>query len=194
MKTIPSPADLLHCKTLITGEINTGKTTLTGQLAEGICAQNAARDILVLDMAPTIPDILQTHPGSVKISGFVTFQGMEHAEIYRGGLVPPRLMGNSPAHTTRLAEDNKNIIDSWLAHIGSLQSFDLLIINDLSIYLQAGEARDLAPILCRARTVIANGYTGRALGKGKLSEHEQAGMAILRTLCDRTVRLDTVYV
>ena len=181
MNTHPIDTKLIARTTIITGDVNTGKTTLTGKLAERICTGLQHPAILVLDMAPTIPENVQSGTISERISGFVTFASMHKALVLKSGLVPPRLMGTSPSHTVELAEQNRKKIDAWIKRIVTHPPFDLLVINDLSIYLQAGACHGLEPLWCMASTVIANGYMGGSLGKGRLSAHEQAEM---RTVCE----------
>jgi hypothetical protein len=53
---------------------------------------------------------------------------------------------------------------------------DILIINDVSIYLQAGDAGHLLEWMSGAATVVANGYYGRKLGTGVLSLREAGEM------------------
>lgn len=193
MHTDPLYSDLVTTKTLITGEVNTGKTTLTGKLAECVYARGNHPNILVLDMAPTIPDALQPKTGRGRVSGFVTFSGMHNAAIFKGGLVPPRMMGTSAAHTLELAERNQKRIDSWLRQARLQPVFDVLIVNDLSMYLQTGEARTLEVFIDRFPTVIANGYMGKTLGKGELSAHEREEMDRLCGFFDRRRHLEKIW-
>ena len=193
MHTDPSYSDLITTRTLITGEVNTGKTTLTGKLAECVYDRDPPSNLLVLDMAPSIPDALQPKTGRGRISGFITFPSMHNATVFKEGLVPPRMMGTSAAHTQELAKRNQQRIDSWLKQARTYPPFDVLIINDLSMYLQAGEARTLEVFIDTFPTVIANGYLGKTLGKGKLSAHEREEMDRLCGFFDRRMHLEQIW-
>ena len=193
MHTDPSYTDLINTRTILTGEVNTGKTTLTGKLAECICARGNHPNLLVLDMAPSIPDALQPKTGRGRISGFITFPSMHNATVFKEGLVPPRMMGTSAAHTRELAKRNQQRIDSWLKQARTYSPFDVLIVNDLSMYLQTGEAHTLEIFLGTFPTVIANGYMGKTLGKGGLSAHEREEMDRLCGFFDRRMHLEKTW-
>jgi hypothetical protein len=66
---------------------------------------------------------------------------------------------------------------------------DVLVINDLSLYLQAGKAADLITRLAPAQTLVANGYFGARLGQGGLSRRERAEMESFLARCQTVVRL-----
>jgi hypothetical protein len=63
----------------------------------------------------------------------------------------------------------------------------VLIINDVSIYLQAGELDKLLSLLNSTPTVIMNGYFGRSLGGGRLGERERENMKALQEKCDKVI-------
>lgn len=193
MAVPPEAGDPVGQRTLITGEVNTGKTTMTGELADFVCEAWEQTRIVVLDMAPTIPEALRKQAGRAGISGRVRFEAMSRADVFCGGLVPPRFMGGSSARALQLAGKNRARIDSWLDQIRRLGPIDLLVVNDISISLQAGTVAPLVQVFGRASTVIANGYMGRTLGSGRMSELEQTRMAELARFFDSHVHLERVF-
>ncbi len=193
MAVRPDAGDVLGRNTLITGEVNTGKTTMTGELADLVCGAWEQTRIVVLDMAPTIPGDVRKQVGRAGISGRVGFEAMSGAAVFCGGLVPPRLMSGSPARALQLAGQNRARIDSWLEQVLCLEPLDLLVVNDISISLQAGTVDLLVQVFNRAATVIANGYMGRTLGSGRMSEFEQSRMTELACFFDNRVHLERVF-
>ena len=47
--------DIVGKRLIITGEINTGKTTLSRAVMESLCRRGLSARIIVVDMAPEIP-------------------------------------------------------------------------------------------------------------------------------------------
>jgi hypothetical protein len=77
-----------------------------------------------------------------------------------------------------IAGENKTKIDDLLNRFQQ-SGRDILFINDLSMYLQAGNAQDLLQWIQKTPTVIANGYYGQKLGTGILSAREAKEMEVL---------------
>lgn len=161
---------------VLTGEVNTGKTTLTGQVAEALCLRQKISRVTVVDMAPTIPSQVMHAHGAGPIGGFVTFKSLIPDQVFQGGIYPPRLMGTCDRQIMELARANQKRIETWFANLLQTSPPDLLIINDMSIYLQAGSVRKLARVISHAPRVVANGYMGRTLGSDPLSRTEKQAM------------------
>ncbi|GAU09194.1 hypothetical protein [Desulfoplanes formicivorans] len=183
------PARLMGRRTLITGEVNTGKTTLTGRWADMLWAYLDTPRLTVVDMAPTIPVNLQKRTGSQGIGGFVTFSSAIPDLVFRNGILPPRLMGLSQEHVLTLARKNQKRIETWFAAVLAAPRPDLLVINDMSIYLQAGRIKNLRAVMQHAHTVIANGYQGQTLGTDELSRTESCAMEKITAIFQNYVRL-----
>jgi hypothetical protein len=65
-------------------------------------------------------------------------------------------------------------------------------MNDISMYLHAGEPANLLNVVGFAKTVVMNSYAGVALqddqGSG-VSQHERDGLALLKRAVDQVVAL-----
>lgn len=182
-----SYAELVGRRTLIVGEVNSGKTTLSQRILEGFIREDLGGRILVLDLAPEIPPPLAAKRGLSGVGGRLRAPQGGRIRYLRPVLFPPRLMGENPKEVMRLAKANLEAIEKTLAMVEAGQ--ETLFLNDASMYLQAGCAQKLFSWLERFHTVVANGYMGQKLGGGKLSIRERSQMKALARLFHRVVRL-----
>lgn len=180
--------DYLNRKTLILGDINTGKTTLTGKVLEELCRRDLGGRIVIVDMAPEVPEKLANAKGVPGVGGkLMPPEG--HDILYLGGhFEPPRLSSKTEEEAMEKARQNRRLIDGLFLTL-DLQSRNILLVNDVSIYLQAGMAKNLTRWLDRAATVIANGYWGKRLGGGTLTERERTETAKLKDYFERKGRV-----
>jgi hypothetical protein len=87
-----------------------------------------------------------------------------------------------------MAEANREAIERLMG--GALGGGrDVVFLNDVTLYLQAGGAQTLMEWLASATTVVANGYYGRALGGGALSQRERRELEALMDRFGRVIRL-----
>lgn len=171
----------INKKTLIVGEVNTGKTAYLNNILEKLLKEGHT-DLSIIDMAPeTIGDI-----GGKMSLGKLTFIRYLTAKI-----VAPRLTGGSQEEVEALAKENAWSIDAILLQYLNDPS-KVLLINDVSIYLQAGDLDRLLSLLNSTSTVVMNGYFGYGLGGGKLGERERRKMKALQEKCDRVINLKAV--
>lgn len=175
-----NPDDYLNCKTLILGDINTGKTTLTRKVLEAFCQRGYGEKIAIVDMAPEIKINSAKGGGLAGVGGKLT-PPAGHGVLYLGGhFEPPRLSSKTEEEALRKAQINQLKIEQLLNRLDYLQK-DILFINDASMYLQAGSADDLITRLDPVVTAVVNGYWGERLGGGRLSERERIEMAKLKS-------------
>jgi hypothetical protein len=173
------PADWLGRKLLIVGDVNTGKTTLTRKILEDLCARGLGPRIAVLDLAPHISKELAAQRGLRGVGGQLDVPPGCAALTIREQLEPPRLSSASEAEAMLKAGRNKAAIDAaW--HKAAAGARDIVIVNDVSMYVQAGSADELIARFAPAHTVVANGYVGERLGGGELTRRERAEMERLR--------------
>jgi hypothetical protein len=173
-------ADYLNRKTLILGDINTGKTTLTRAILEALCRRDLGGRTAIVDMAPEISETLAREKGLSGVGGKLT-PPEGHGILYLGGhFAPPRLSSKTEAEATAKAQQNRRTIDELFRKLEE-KSRDILLVNDVSIYLQAGTAENLTHRLDRVATLIVNGYRGRRLGGGELTERERTETEKLKT-------------
>ena len=180
--------DYLSRKTLILGDVNTGKTTLTRKVLETLCRRDLGGRIAIVDMAPEVPEKLAKEKGLPGVGGKLT-PPEGHDILYLGGhYEPPRLSSKTEEEAMEKARQNRRIIEGLFRKLDG-RSRDILLVNDVSIYLQAGTTENLTRWLDRAATVIANGYWGKRLGGGTLTERERTETAKLKTYFEQKGRV-----
>lgn len=181
-------ASFVGCFTLITGDVKRGKTRLTQRILEA-CCRDLPGPFTVIDLAPALE-----HLGSrgridgLPIGGALIGPANCRIHYHRVELAAPRLQGADEQEQQLLARDNRVRIErlfasAFAAPIGTL------FINDCSLYLQAGSVAALLGRIRSAKTAVVNGYYGRMLGPGRLSEWERRGMDELKAHCDQWIQL-----
>ncbi|PKN36026.1 MAG: hypothetical protein CVU61_00570 [Deltaproteobacteria bacterium HGW-Deltaproteobacteria-19] len=167
--------DFLGRRTLIVGDINAGKTFRTGEILAAFCGAGLGGRIVILDLAPEIPEKLAAEKGLRGAGGRLSPPPGRDVPVFEASPVPPRLSSRTEAEALEKAHRNRLAIDALFPRV-SETSRDILFINDVSLYLQSGNAEDLISFLHRFGTVIANGYWGNRLGGGSLTDREKEQM------------------
>ena len=176
-------------RTLILGDVNTGKTTLTQMILDALCFEGLGPRIAVIDMAPEIPQALAKKRSLGGIGGTLSPPAAQDVAYLQNRLAPPRLASRSDEEALAKAARNARKIETLFSLFRDLRR-DILFINDVSLYLQAGTAEDLMTHVSPAVTIVANGYFGEKLGGGALSDREREQMEALRGYFDRVILLD----
>ncbi len=178
--------DILNKRIIITGEVNTGKTTLSRAIVESLCRTGLSSRIIVVDMAPEIPEKIARERGMAGVGGkLAPSDDVVHLAAL---LRPPRLTAKCEEEAFFIAAENAQKIDLMLEEFQK-SGRDILFVNDVSMYLQTRPAEELLRKTAPARTVVANGYYGSKLGKGALSAHETKEMERLVAAFGYHVRL-----
>lgn len=177
IETDLTPAQLIGRRTVIAGEVNTGKTTLTARLLAGLAGLGLEPRLLVWDLAPVIPTGPDLRPG---IGGRLALPESRDILCLRPGPVPPRLTaGPDAALAVELARANSDLLRRSLARWDPAVR-DVVVINDVTLFLQGASAAELIGLIEPASTVIANGYHGTSLAAegaaDPLSAHERREM------------------
>ncbi|MBW2062687.1 MAG: hypothetical protein JRI95_14160 [Deltaproteobacteria bacterium] len=180
--------NFLGKRTLILGEVNTGKTRLCKGILDEFCVHLLGRSIIVLDLAPEIPKEATQGKGLEGIGGRLLPDEEQGVLYLKADIRPPRLSSGSEQEAMLIASQNVPIIDD-LFQVFIQSPRDILFINDLSLYLQAGSADRVAKHLDQAQTVVANGYYGQRLGSGQLSKREAKEMEVMIEFFDSIIRL-----
>lgn len=177
--TMSQEADPLDRRILVTGDVNTGKTTQCRRWLDALCQQSLGHRIALLDMAPTIPPDLAKARGMHGVGGELRPPPESGVLDLRALLQPPRLSSTSDAEALAKATDNAEVIDTLIARL--CPERDILFINDVTLFLQTRSAASLIDVATfdRRTTLIVNGYRGERLGGGELTRHEAAEMAEL---------------
>ena len=165
-------------KTIILGEVNTGKTAYLDEILNRFLEEGEA-DITVIDMAPD----------SVRgIGGKMSKAEICSTRYLTAQIAAPRLTGRSYQDAKTLARHNARLIEDIFAEYLENPG-KVLFINDISLYLQAGNLDKLLTLIGSTPTVIMNGYYGFSLGGGELGERERENMNALRKVCDNVIRV-----
>jgi len=150
----------VHKKTLILGDISTGKTRLTVRLLQNALKSSRPEEITVIDMAPE-----KTFHHGKAIGGKIT--DMIKLPLAVRVLQPRKV--NAPRHAARdrdelLHQVQQNVmsieesIDQFLS-----RATPILFINDLSLYFQSGRFEKAFKAMDKADTFVANAYYGTTL-------------------------------
>ena len=171
---------------LIVGEVNTGKTKLTGKILESFVLRYA-EDVAVLDLAPRLPHT-SSHPAfRPDIGGRLIVPKSAFVHYFAPDLAAPRLLAASMQQRWELAEENAERIDTLFAHMAKAH-IPHVFVNDVSLYLQARPVEKLMEWLSGFSTRVVNGYYGYSLGVDAFSLKERLRMEQLMRRCDRLVR------
>ena len=176
--------DPIGKKLLVMGDVNVGKTTRSRQWLQSLCEQGLGPRIVVLDLAAHIPPAMAQARGLAGAGGYLVPPPNCGALDLRTHLDAPRLSSATEAEAEAKAARNARAIDALLAQLPPPGSGrDVLFVNDVTLYLQAGQASDLLAHLGRADfgTVLVNGYWGQRLGDSALSRRERTQTEALRT-------------
>ncbi len=151
------PPEIIGRKILILGDIGSGKTRLTARIILELIRAGYADEITIIDMAP--PRIkgaggrLREYTGSnIKVKKY-----LEPVEVYA-----PRLQSRTTDEALRLAEKNREAIEPLIEEYLKSPT-NILIINDLTIYLHAGSLEKILECVRRSNTMVANAYYGEKL-------------------------------
>lgn len=180
-------SELRGKKTLIVGEVGTGKTVLTRRLLFEAVDQ-VSEVITVLDFAPPAQKVK-----GITIGGYLLEDSHPKVNrLYSKLIKTPRLSAENSDEVIRLANYNKKITD-FLINKFLDSPTDTLFINDTSIHLQQGKLQLLLDAIKKSSTVVANGYMGTTLtpdhGSG-ISRRENSLMRKLAVEIDKMIKLD----
>jgi len=161
-------------RTLILGEIRSGKTLLTAKLAAVKASEIGWENVTIIDIAPT--DV----PG---IGGRITrFLRLGNARLLTPEKVfAPRLMGRTPDERWRMAESNRRSIEPLLLSYIE-DPTPMLVLNDASIYLHAGDLSTLLRCIDESEIFVGNAYYGAALQVGQGDEISSRERELVRRL------------
>lgn len=182
--------DCLGKYLFIMGDVNTGKTTLCRQWLVQLCQQGLGTRIALIDMAPHIPEALALERGLVGAGGSLLPPPASGVLDLRTHLDAPRLSSTSEAEAMAKAVRNAHAIEALLAQLPGSRR-DILFINDVTLYLQAGFTAGLLKHIAKAgiKTLVVNGYWGERLGGGELTHREKAETQRLRQSFARRGRI-----
>jgi hypothetical protein len=170
-------AKYISKKTLLVGDINTGKTARTLEMVHRLVDGGWAGQITVIDLAP------DTH-GSV--GGKMPVSETTALQYLTGPIVPPRLTASNDDQAQKLARANAQLAEDLFLQFTTHPS-EILFVNDASLYLQAGHIEHLQAVLDIPATAILNAYYGDSFPDSALTRREKKMVSELIRLCDRVI-------
>jgi energy-coupling factor transporter ATP-binding protein EcfA2 len=177
--------DIRGKRTLVLGESGSGKTRLVAKLVEQLMTVEKPDRITIIDFAP-------------KRTGHLGGKLTDYSTLKRGVryLAPkkvcaPRLTGASPEQVLRLARLNRRLMEPLLSEF--IQKWtEILIINDVTLYLHAGKLERILQSVRLADTFLGTAYYGSKLaedlGTG-ISLREKGLTNELAAFMDRVVKI-----
>lgn len=178
--------EILGKKVLILGEVGSGKTKLAAKLLEELMPLVSPEKITVIDLAPKrIGGIGGKLTDYVDLIGEVKY--LSPKKVYT-----PRIAGASPEQVLHYAELNRKIMEPLLNEF--LQhATEVLILNDVTLYLHSGELETILKCAQLAKTFVATAYYGSKLAKDLgtgISSRERQLTEKLATFMDLVVKID----
>ncbi|MCX8181863.1 MAG: hypothetical protein N3D12_01965 [Candidatus Methanomethyliaceae archaeon] len=160
---------LIGKKTLIKGDVGTGKTRLTENILQTAVKFLPPGHITVIDLAPQRMIV-----GDLRVGGSISVPN-EVKYLRPSKVWAPRLEGKTKEEVTALARANARSIEAIFDFFTRSPS-PVLFINDLTLYLHAGSLERLLETIKLADTFVGNAYEGRKLQEDKgsgISERER---------------------
>jgi len=176
--------DLLGKRTIIMGEVRSGKTRLAGLLLKEAVALGFAKEITIIDMAPKNVVIKGIRVGGKLASVATGIRGIKYLAPRR--VETPRLSAKTSEELLHLVDKNRREIEPLLKEYISKPT-PILFVNDISIYLQTGDFATISATFQAASTFVANGYYGKTLSNDLstgISSREHALMDKLAAMMD----------
>jgi len=182
--------EIIRRKLLILGDIGSGKTAFTARLLAEALAILSPNDITVIDMAPRRRDFKGASVGG-RLTDFMNAPTGVRILTPAPTPVAPRIEGLTAGDVLLFARSNHESIDRVLEKY-SADPTPILFMNDVSMYLHAGEPVNLLNVVASAKTVVMNSYAGVTLQDDRgssVSQHERDGLALLKRAVDQVMIL-----
>jgi len=180
--------EFLNKKSLILGEVKSGKTKFTAELFKEAVKLGYGFKIVIMDLAPKTKIFNKEFIGLP----LTEYTNINSTVVYlKPKVKAPRIEGKNKEDILKIAEENAIAIEKAFKKF--LESNrEILFINDVSIYLHKGELNKLFSILNKAKTAILNGYYGKFfnndLGSG-ISLREKCLMMELAKSMDMLIEM-----
>ena len=169
----------LNRRTLIVGDVNSGKTGRTQKILEHFLKAGYGENIAILDLAPDSVD---------GVGGRMEPPLDEPVVYLTTSISAPRLTGKNKNHVRQLAEDNSAAIEKLFKKL-LRQKRAILFVNDATLYLQAGRFQRFVEVLDTASTQIINAYYGRSFADSDLTRREKNRTEDLMKAFDKIIKM-----
>ncbi len=155
--------DFIGAHTILYGEANTKKTYYTAKFVQYLTdIKNInPKEISILDFAPQLSNIRGLKIGG-KIEDFFPQSIRCNNILFEGDIIPPRLNANNKNELYQYAQMNYEKTLEIL-EIFNEEPTSILIINDVSIYLQLGNKKYILDTIKQVSTFFGNTYYGSSI-------------------------------
>lgn len=168
-------SDFIGKRTLIKGDVGTGKTRLTESLLRRAAEVFPTGHITVIDLAP------ERRSAGMRLVGGTMSVPNEVKYLRPSKIWAPRLEGRTKEEVVSLAKANAEAIET-IFDIFKNTPTPILFINDLTIYLHAGSLERLIEVIEMADTFVGNAYEGLGLKEDKGSGISERERSLLKQL------------
>ncbi|MEM0375333.1 MAG: hypothetical protein QXP81_06130 [Nitrososphaerota archaeon] len=189
-RTLPVEVEgLLGKRTLVVGEAGAGKSMLLAKALERLVEIGLAREVTVIDMAP-----FRFSGIGGKLRDLTEAVGQVRY-LTDDRIAPPRLLGKSAQEVLEIASRNAALIEPLL--LDYLRSpTRILLVNDLTVYLHAGDPALIERAMETAETFIATCYEGSRLSDDKgsgVTRTERERLESLKRRADMVLNLGELF-
>ncbi len=155
--------DFIGAHTILYGEANTKKTYYTAKFIQYLTdiKKINPKEISILDFAPQLSNIRGLKIGG-KIEDFFPQSIRCNNILFEGDIIPPRLNANNKNELYQYAQMNYEKTLEIL-EIFNEEPTSILIINDVSIYLQLGNKKYILDTIKQVSTFFGNTYYGSSI-------------------------------
>ena len=155
--------DFIGAHTILYGEVNTKKTYYTAKFVQYLTdiKKINPKEISILDFAPQLSNIRGLKIGG-KIEDFFPQSIRCNNILFEGEIIPPRLNANNKNELYQYAQMNYEKTFEIL-EIFNEEPTSILVINDISIYLQLGNKKYILDTIKQASTFFGNTYYGSSI-------------------------------
>ena len=161
-------------RVLIVGDVNTGKSRYTAAILDALVRLAGAPAVCVIDLAPRLTN---------GVGGKLTVS--ESVQYLTADIIAPRLTARSREEMERMARANArcaaDLFDAYLR-----RPRPVLVVNDATLFLQAGDPDHFSRLVAAAETAVVNAYYGHHFPDSALSRRERRRVEALMAACDRT--------
>jgi predicted ATP-dependent endonuclease of OLD family len=170
--------NFLNKRTVIIGDVNSGKTQYTLDIIREFLTSDIS-DIAILDLAPEKVR---------EIGGKMILPETPEILYMTTDIVAPRLTGRNDEEIQMLARKNRQAIEKLFdAYLQSPR--DIIVVNDVTLYLHAGTIDRLTELLSTASTQVVNAYCGTSFAESPLTRKERESVDLLLQTCDCVIEL-----
>ena len=172
-------APYIHKRTLIIGDVNTGKTERTLEILQLFLKEGYAKKIAILDLG--------IEP--VKNIGGKMYPPEGEPLLYLTiPIKAPRLLGKDENYTLQLAEENAQNIEKLFIKFQQ-EKREVLFVNDATLYLQAGRLDRFIETINIASTQVINAYYVSAFSDSELTRRERKLTEDFMEICDHVITM-----